>query len=457
MTNTKTTTTERIGTVKKAKALAAGLLVAGMIAAGMMAGIPAHAATTFVVDSTSDESDASATDGLCKTAGGACTLRAAIQQANATLGADVINFDIPGMGVKTITPSSALPTITERATINGYTQPGASPNTLAKGTNAKLRVELDGTKSFATSGLRISDSSNSVIKGLVINRFGLNGVGISGDSANTAGNRIEGNFIGTDPTGTIDEGNGFDGVFIGGSSTPVTGTVVGGNTPAKRNLISSNEGDGVEVSFGANSKILGNLIGTTASGSGALGNDLDGVELRDQGTSDNEIGDGTAAGSNTIAFNGRAGVAMNFEVQAGNAISRNSIFSNAGLGIDLKQDGPTPNDPDDADVGPNGLQNSPVLASAKTVSGKTTIKGTLSSVPSTEAYTLQFFSNPSGTDEGKTFIGQKSVTTDASGNASFTFSPASKVATGKAITATATNASSGDTSEFSTPRKVASS
>jgi CSLREA domain-containing protein len=457
MRNTKTITTERIGTVKKAKALAAGLLVAGMIAAGMMAGIPAHAATTFVVDSTSDESDASATDGLCKTTGGACTLRAAIQQANATLGADVINFDIPGTGVKTITPSSALPTITERATINGYTQPGASPNTLSKGTNAKLRVELDGSKSFASSGLRISDSSNSVIKGLVINRFGFNGVGITGDSANAAGNRIEGNFIGTDPTGTIDEGNGLDGVFIGGSSTPVTGTVVGGNTPAKRNLISGNEGEGVEVSIGANSKILGNLIGTTAGGTGALGNDLDGVELRDQGSSDNEIGDGTAAGSNTIAFNGRAGLAMNFEVQTGNASSRNSIFSNAGLGIDLKQDGPTPNDPGDADVGPNGLQNFPVLASAKTVSGKTTIKGTLSSVPSMEAYTIQFFSNPSGTDEGKTFIGQKSVTTDASGNASFTFSPASKVATGKAITATATNASSGDTSEFSAPRKVTSS
>jgi hypothetical protein len=39
---------------------------------------------------------------------------------------------------------------------------------------------------------------------------------------------------------------------------------------------------------------------------------------------------------------------------------------------------------------------------------------------------VRFFSNPSGTDEGKTFIGQKSVTTDASGNATFTFSSAQK-------------------------------
>jgi CSLREA domain-containing protein len=453
----RTKTGERIGTKNKTRTLAAGLLVAAMMAAGVMAAIPAHAATTFVVASTGDDSDASVTDGLCKTASGACTLRAAIQQANGTPGADVINFDIPGTGVKTVTPSSALPTITEQVTINGYTQPGASPNTLAKGTNAKLKVELDGTKVFGSSGLQIRDSSNSVIKGLVINRFGLFGVLIAGDSASTAGNRIEGDFIGTDPTGTQALGNGNDGVVLVGSSTPVTGTVVGGNTPAKRNLISDNEGAGVEVTVGANSKILGNLIGTTASGAGALGNDLGGVELRDQGTSDNEIGDGTAAGSNTIAFNGSAGASMDFSVQTGNAISRNSIFSNAGLGIDLNQDGPTPNDPGDTDVGSNGLQNFPVLASAKTASGKTTIKGTLSSVPSTETYTIQFFSNPSGTDEGKTFIGQKSVSTDSSGNASFTFSPASKVATGKAITATATRQSTGDTSEFSAPRKVASS
>lgn len=71
-------------------------------------------------------------------------------------------------------------------------------------------------------------------------------------------------------------------------------------------------------------------------------------------------------------------------------------------------------------------------------------------------YLIQFFSNPSG-NEGQKFIGQKSVTSDASGNATFTFSPASKVAVGRAITATATNENTGDTSEFSTPKKVASS
>ena len=66
---------------------------------------------------------------------------------------------------------------------------------------------------------------------------------------------------------------------------------------------------------------------------------------------------------------------------------------------------------------------------------------------------VRFFSNPSGTDEGKTFIGQKSVTTDASGNATFTFSSAQKVGLGRTVTATATS-QAGNTSEFSAPRTV---
>jgi hypothetical protein len=96
----------------------------------------------------------------------------------------------------------------------------------------------------------------------------------------------------------------------------------------------------------------------------------------------------------------------------------------------------TPNDPGDADTGPNGLQNKPVISSAKTSSTKTTITGTLASVPNT-LYRVEFYSNPSGTDEGKKFLGLKLVSTDASGNATFTFSPASKVAAGQTVTATA--------------------
>ena len=113
--------------------------------------------------------------------------------------------------------------------------------------------------------------------------------------------------------------------------------------------------------------------------------------------------------------------------------------------------GATANDPGDIDSGPNGLQNKPDFSSAKNSSTKTMITGTLNG--GREAtYLIQFFSNPSG-NEGKKFVGQKSVTTGTSGNASFTFSPASKVPAGNTITATATD-SSGNTSEFSAPRTV---
>ena len=124
--------------------------------------------------------------------------------------------------------------------------------------------------------------------------------------------------------------------------------------------------------------------------------------------------------------------------------------------------GNTANDPGDIDAGPNGLQNKPVISSAKTASGKTTITGKLASAPNT-TYTIEFFSNPSG-NEGKKFIGRKLVTTDPSGNAAFTFSPGATVSVGQTVTATATaqlvtlvSTSDEDTSEFSAPRKVASS
>jgi hypothetical protein len=523
---------------RKTKALAAGLLAAAMMAAGMMAASPAQASTTFTVNQTGDAPDAFTTSNTCDTdvftGGDQCTLRAAIQQANATAGADAINFAIPGTGVKTIAVNSqgfgALPDITEQVTVDGYTQPGSSPNTKAVGDDASLKVVLDGSNaSSGSDGLSIDGGSNSVIKGLVINSFGNAGIDVFGFStAEVVGTHIEGNFIGTDPTGTLDKGNGNSGVAV--FANDISQTVVGGTTPAARNLISGNKngvdmGDndifsggqpsgsirvqgnylgtdrsgtkdlgndldgiflegasgatlggtsaasrnvvsgngrtGVDLFFDSGTKVLGNRVGTTASGTGALGNDLFGVEISGsaESGSNNDLGDGTAAGSNTIAFNKQDGVFVGGQSTA-NEISRNSIFSNVGLGIDLLGPGessatdvPTPNDPGDADSGPNGLQNKPVLTSARTVSGNTTLKGTLGLFPEAGAV-IRFYSNPSG-DEGKKFIGQKSVVADPNGNASFTFSPATKVPVGQTVTATATSIREG-TSEFSAPKKVTS-
>src|SRR5215203_5749754 len=359
-------------------------------------------AATFTVNTASDVGD------------GTCTLREAIDASNAVLGQipNTIKFTIQGSGVQTITPSSPLPPITRPVVVDGYTQPGSSPNTLATGgTNAALKIELNGTNT-SQAGLAILGTSNSVIRGLVINRF----IGSEIRLGATTDNRIEGNFIGTDPTGTLGSPIKGLGVSVEGSNR----NTVGGTTPGARNLISGND-EGIEFNSGAQGNgALGNLIGTTASGTAPLGNDDWGVAMFSPSTSNNKIGAGTAAGANTVAFNGKDGIEVdNNDSETGNQISRNSIFSNGGLGIDLiggtetdDTNISTPNDAGDADTGADGLQNKPVISSAKTSSTKTTITGKLNSTPN-KTFNIQLFSNPSGTNEGKKFIGQKSVTTDA--------------------------------------------
>jgi hypothetical protein len=389
-----------------------GLFVATLVAAVLLlmlvAAGPSRAATTFTVNSVSDAGDTNLTDG-----------------ANDTPGADVIDFNILGTGVKTISPTSGLPAITEAVTVDGYSQPGASPNTSAKSTNARLLVELDRTNAATlTDGLFIN-ASNVVVRGLVINRFDT-GVVIFSSGGPTDNNRIEGNFIGPDPTGTLGSGNGFGVEVLDGENN-----TVGGTSPASRNL-----------------------IGTERDGKSPPGNADEGVDVF--GAEAATVGGATSGAANIIAFNEEEGVLVGGgSSTVGNRILRNAIFSNGELGIDLgdvrgSSDGPTANDPADADSGANGLQNKPVITSARASERATTIEGKLSSTPR-KTFTIQPFSNPGGDAEGKKFLGQKSVTTGASGDVSFSFKK--KVRKGT-ITATATNDATGDTSEFSAPRKV---
>src|SRR5713226_2668330 len=116
------------------------------------------AGATFTVTTTADNgSNSSPTPG---------SLREAIVNGNAVCGG-TINFNIPGSGVQTITPPASLPDITAPVTIDGYTQPGASPNTLGNGDNAVLLIELNGN---GGSGLSIT-TANCTVRGLVINGF----------------------------------------------------------------------------------------------------------------------------------------------------------------------------------------------------------------------------------------------------------------------------------------------
>jgi hypothetical protein len=422
------------------RAMVVGLLAVLAVVGPILAAGPAQAAATFTVTNTNDS--------------GAGSLRQAILNANAATGADTVRFAIPGTGVKTISPTSELPAVTDAVVIDGYSQPGSSPNTKDVGSSdAVPLVELSGASAPSDSiGLRI-EASGSAVRGLVINRWDDRGVDVDG-----SGNAVSGNFVGTDASGNLDRGNGsFGGVLVDGDSN-----IVGGTSPAARNVISGNDGEGININSGSRNEVQGNLIGTKKDGVGALGNAGDGVFVHD-GQRNTIGGSGVTArfAANTIAFNGRDGVEVRAifanVVTTGNRVVFNSIFSNAGLGIDLvggteNAAGATANDPGDADEGPNDLQNKPFVTSATTAGGTTTIQAKLSSTPS-DPFVVEFYSSPSG-NEGKKFVASKAVSTDQSGNVAFSVAPSQAVAAGQRITATATNAVDANTSEFSAPRTV---
>ena len=157
-------------------------------------------------------------------------------------------------------------------------------------------------------------------------------------------------------------------------------------------------------------------------------------------------------GANVIAFN-EVGVAVTGDDSTGHSIRGNSIYSNAGLGIDLDGDGITSNDIRDLDAGPNDLQNIPVVGFAS--GGQTTrVAGMLHSEPAS-SFTLDFYANserdPSGHGEGERWLGSGVVTTDENGNGSYEYSFDVPTQISEWITATATNAN-GSTSAFSQPR-----
>ena len=420
------------------------LLIAMVLAAPLplAAAGPEIASFTFVVNSTADS------DGVCTPE---CTLREAITAANIDPARDTIEFAIPrsdpgcnaATKVCTIVPGDGLPQITEPVVIDGYTQPGAKENTLAKGTDAALKIVLDGGQAGIAAGLLVA-GGHTTIRGLVVREFFLGGIVLS----DTPGNAVEGNFIGTNAAGTAAAGND-EGVVVEVDSTF---NRIGGRSPAARNLISGNDDNGVRINSNDN-EVVGNLIGTDKTGTKDLGNGSDGVQLNTNPLLGGAAADNLVAG-NVIAFNGTAGVNVAKPADTGNRILGNSIFANDALGIDLGGDGRTDNDPDDPDSGPNNLQNFPEIDSATSTDTKTTVEGGLNSLAN-RTFRIQFFANPSVNGaEGKTFLGQKDVTTDGAGDVEFSFTTRERVPPGQAITATATRLGTGDTSEFSAAERV---
>src|SRR5207244_11591238 len=205
------------------------------------------------------------------------------------------------------------------------------------GTNAA------GTAAVPNSGGIAFDGSNNTIGGTTpgarnsISGHSGYGIRLSLDST-TMRNLIQGNYIGTDITGTVALGNVTVGMQIFAFQEPTGVNTIGGTTAGARNIISANGDNGILLQS-SNILIQGNYIGTDVNGKADLGNGTSGLFVQN---SNDTIGGTVAGAGNVIAFNGQknAGITNSSGVYlissgTGDAILGNSIFSNAGLGIDL--------------------------------------------------------------------------------------------------------------------------
>ena len=306
---------------------------------------------------------------------GTGSLRQAIISSNATTGSAVnaIDFKIGSGGTHTISLQSALPAVSHPAVIDGNTQPG---------TGAAPRIVLNGNSAGASAvGLKLT-ASNSKVEGLAIVNFGSdgvdivsasgdviaddyigvgatgskagnggNGVAISGSSSNDtvggttsdAGNLIsgnqahgvvlngaddivvQGNWIGTNATGTAAMGNGDSGVYLDNGAD---NNLIGGTTADTRNVLSGNDLRGVHISGASSDNLVeGNYIGTNAAGKAAVPNEDSGV-LIDGGSENNTIGGTTAGTGNVLSGNELRGMHISGGA-SGNLVEGNLIGTNA--------------------------------------------------------------------------------------------------------------------------------
>jgi hypothetical protein len=404
------------------------------------------------------------------------TLREAITLANAGCPGDpnpVITF--PGSGPFFINLTSALPQFVCSAigqpinpAIDGSSRTGYTGNSSTTGWNGNALIQLDGFSTFGACGLdgQLYGGTMTVI-GIRMTNWAYGGTAICGDTngsglvvrnslisgnntgirlaaTNTIGgaladrNLIIGNStagIGGNPT-TASIQNNLIGIDATGSGSAPNGKGIMLSSPSgaksiSNNYIGHNSTGGLDL-MGSGWTIQGNRIGQDANGNPAS-NFGNGITI-----SAGAGPGGTISGNNIIANNSGAGVAVS--AGAGVTISSNAIFLN-GFGIQLGTGG-APNDTDDLDLGPNGLQNWPQITGVNQSGGNTTIAYSFISAAGT--FNLQFFDNDSaGVTQGKTFIGSKSVTVPAG------TSTGTHVVTGlyDFVSATAT-ASNGDTSEF---------
>jgi uncharacterized repeat protein (TIGR01451 family) len=304
-------------------------------------------ALSFFVDDVGDTSDDDLTDDECRTAADFCTLRAAIEQLNATgdpTGRNEIRFDIPGLPQeKVIALGALLPEVDVRVEILGFTQSDAQENSLARtaGTNAVYTIVIDGND---LGGCLTLHGSLSVVSGLWLRncggsalKVGRDFVGAPTSSVTIEGNQIDGdglagvelttlaenariggllarhrnviwnpdveidfairaagpgaviqnNYVGIDPSGTL------------GTERALAGISIETDAYVVDNLISDNF-NGVRI-HGSGNVVQGNWIGVDRTGNIARGN-ITGIRLEANAT-DNQIGGSTGAERNIISGN----------------------------------------------------------------------------------------------------------------------------------------------------------
>ena len=278
----------------------------------------AHAATTFVVTTVNDS--------------GSGSLRQAILDANSNPGSDVINFNI-GSGHQTIKPLTRLPFITDTVVIDGSTQPGFSGSPI---------IEIDSSNLVEGHGL-FFDSANNTIRSLVINNSHFDGIALGAKG----GNRVEGCYIGTDVTGTVARPNGGSGISLSGSNN-----IIGGVTTATRNVISGNNGSGVDVArfccTGNDSPITGNVIkgnyiGVNVSGSAAIANRREGIRITSVNANvpvtGNFVGGTEAGAGNVVSGNLSDGIRLDGFHVANNTVQGNFVGTDSTGAFPISNDG----------------------------------------------------------------------------------------------------------------------
>jgi CSLREA domain-containing protein len=242
------------------------------------------APSPFIVNSTGDNEDINPGDGICDTGGPdvegkpECTLRAAIQEANALAGKNHIVFDIPDSAPYIISPETALPEITDPLVIDGTTEPDYIDFPV---------VEINGNMSESGDGLYLT-AGNSKVKGLIINQFKNNGIVM----AENNNNLVTGNYIGNRPddadgstksSAAGDYGNAESGILIDGSS----GNTIGGVAFGQPNVIEYNGLHGINILSGSGNEISKNSIFEN----GALGINLTGGTENESFVTENDEND----------------------------------------------------------------------------------------------------------------------------------------------------------------------